>query len=287
MALLREAPLRIAIALTAWLHVNDRLIGHLLTRQIRSAKGVSAEGRSMFDGKLLRRASVSPICCRIALCFMVRVALGADTSISDQPVTSSNADLMHVRCVAAAERAGRELGCFITGSTVLGKLPDEPLYWYLDTYTTREAAEKAKGKYSTVVESYAKIWLFTINNLHWNASGGQRVARVGPLPLVGASSYTAIYMEATFIPGMRSAVHRHSGPEAWYVLTGEQCLETPGHRMIVRAGESGIVPEGPPMMLVGTGTSKRQALVLVLHDSSKSMTSLAPDWKPEELCSEK
>jgi hypothetical protein len=40
------------------------------------------------------------------------------------------------------------------------------------------------------------------------------------------------------------------------------------------------------MMLVGTGTAKRQALVLVLHDSSKPMTSLAPDWKPAELCSE-
>jgi hypothetical protein len=29
------------------------------------------------------------------------------------------------------------------------------------------------------------------------------------LPLVGASSYTALYMNATFVPGMHSAVHRH------------------------------------------------------------------------------
>ncbi len=240
----------------------------------------------MYDSKLLRRASVAAHWVCIALCFVVGVAQEAETSIGDQPATSSNADPMQVRCIPAAERAGRELGCFITDTRVLGELPDEPLYWYLDTYSTREAAEKAKGKYSTVVESYAKIWLFTISNQNWKASGGQRVARVGPLPLVGASSYTALYMEATFIPGMHSTAHRHPGPEAWYVLTGEQCLETPGHRMIVRAGESGIVPEGPPMMLVGTGTSKRRALVLVLHDSSKSMTSLAPDWKPAELCSE-
>jgi quercetin dioxygenase-like cupin family protein len=85
----------------------------------------------------------------------------------------------------------------------------------------------------------------------WKGNGGQRVARVGPLPLAVSSSYTALYMEATFIPGMHSTAHRHPGPEAWYVLTGEQCLETPGHRVIVRSGESGIVPEGPPMMLVG------------------------------------
>jgi quercetin dioxygenase-like cupin family protein len=239
----------------------------------------------MFVRKLPRRASVSPKWCCVALYVMARIAFGAATPSSDQHATLSEADPMQVRCIPAAERAGRELGCFIADATVLGKLPDEPLYWYLDTYATREAAEKDKGKYSTIVESYAKIWLFTISNQNWKASGGQRVARVGPLPLLSASSYTAHYMEATFIPGMRSVAHRHPGPEAWYVLTGEQCLETPGHRMIVRAGESAIVPEGPPMMLVGTGTSKRQALVLVLHDSYKPMTSLAPDWKPAELCS--
>jgi quercetin dioxygenase-like cupin family protein len=240
----------------------------------------------MYITELLSRASAAPNWSCFAFCLIVGVALGAETPNNDQPVTSSSADPMQVRCIPAAERAGRELGCFINDSTVLGKLPDEPLYWYLDTYETRDAAEKAKGKYSTIVESYSKIWLFTISNQNWKASGGQRVARVGPLPHGGASSYTAQYMEATFIPGMRSVVHRHPGAEAWYVLTGEQCLETPGHRMIVRAGESGIVPEGPPMMLVGTGTSKRQALVLVLHHSSKSTMNLAPDWKPGELCSE-
>jgi quercetin dioxygenase-like cupin family protein len=241
----------------------------------------------MFDRKLLlRRANVSHNWCCIALFFIAGIAVGAENSVSDRPATPSNADPRQVRCIPAAERAGRELGCFITDTTVLGKLPDEPQYWYLDTYATREAAEKAKGKHSTVVESYAKIWVFTISGQNWKASGGQRVARLGPLPLVGANSYTAQYMDATFVPGMRSSVHRHSGPEAWYVLTGEQCLETPGHRTIVRAGESGIVPEGPPMILVGTGTAKRHALVLVLHDSSKPMTSLAPDWKPAELCSE-
>jgi|SRR5580658_583790 quercetin dioxygenase-like cupin family protein len=240
----------------------------------------------MLDNNLLRRASLAPNWYCLALCVIVGVALGAENPTKDQLATSSSADPMQVRCIPAAERADRELGCFINASTVLGKLPDGPLYWYLDTYATREAAEKAKGKYSTVVESYAKIWLFTISSQNLEANGGQRVARVGPLPLVNAGSYTALYMEATFIPGMRSAVHRHPGPEAWYVLTGEQCLETPGHRMIVRAGESGIVPEGAPMMLVGTGTSKRRALVLVLHDSSKPMTSFASDWKPADLCSE-
>jgi quercetin dioxygenase-like cupin family protein len=241
----------------------------------------------MCTTKLLRRASVAPSWGCLALCVVVGVALGAGTPINEQPAASSTADPLQVSCIPATEQAGRELGCYIVDSTVLGNLPDEPLYWYLDTYAKRDAAEKAKGKYGSVVESYAKIWLFTIGNQNWKASGGHRIARVGPLPLANARSYTARYMEATFVPGMHSMAHRHSGPEAWYVLTGEQCLETPGHRMIVRAGESGIVPEGAPMMLVGTGTSKRRALVLVLHDSSNSMTTPALDWKPAGLCSER
>jgi quercetin dioxygenase-like cupin family protein len=91
-------------------------------------------------------------------------------------------------------------------------------------------------------------------------------------------------MEATFMPGMKSSAHRHPGPEAWYVLTGEQCLETPGKAAIVRAGESGIVPEGPPMILWGTGKAERRALVLILHDTSKPMTLPASDWKSEGRC---
>jgi hypothetical protein len=68
------------------------------------------------------------------------------------------------------------------------------------------------------------------------------------------------------------------------VLAGEQCLETPGQRQIVRAGESGIVPEGPPMVLTGIGASERRSLVVILHDAAKPMSVPAPDWKPEGLC---
>ena len=211
-------------------------------------------------------------------------ARAAEPPMHSEATAPTAADPSLVRCVPATKRSGRGLGCFIIDSAVLGELPAGPLYWYIDTYGTHEAAEHAKGKYSRVVESYGKVWLFTIGDRAWKSSGGQHIARVGPLPLRGAPSYAVDYMEATFVPGMHSIAHRHPGPEAWYVLSGEQCLETPGHRMIVRAGESGIVPEGPPMMLFGTGTSERRSLVLVLHDASKPMSFIAPDWKPAGLC---
>ena len=131
-------------------------------------------------------------------------------------------------CVPVSERAGRELGCFITATNVLSKPPDGPLYWHLDAYPTHAEADAAKGLSGTVVESYGKVWLFTIAQSSWRAIGGEHVAEIGPLPVGTPTKLTAVYMEATFMPGMQSVVHRHSGPEAWYLLSGEQCLETPG-----------------------------------------------------------
>ncbi len=189
-----------------------------------------------------------------------------------------------VHCMPVAERAGQKLGCFVTGSAALGELPKTPLYWHLYEYPSRAAADGAKGKQGSVVESYGKVWLFSIAEASWSAKGGKAVARVGPLPLSHGGSYTATYMEATFMPGMKSHVHRHAGPEAWYVLEGEQCLETPDHKQVVRAGESGIVPQGPPMMLVGVGKGVRRALVLILHDSAQPSTIPAADWEPTGSC---
>ena len=48
-------------------------------------------------------------------------------------------------CLPVAERAGRAFGCFITARQELGRLPsDTALYWHLDTFPTRAAAERAR-----------------------------------------------------------------------------------------------------------------------------------------------
>jgi len=36
--------------------------------------------------------------------------------------------------------------------------------------------------------------------------------------------------------------------------------------------------------LTATGKEKRQALVLILHDSTKPATTFVSDWKPKGLC---
>lgn len=188
-------------------------------------------------------------------------------------------------CVPVAERAGRAFGCFITAREELGRLPATRLYWHLDTYATRTAAERARGSRSTVVESLGKIWLFTIAPADWRARAGRHVARIGPLPRVAADSVAAVYMEGVFKPGMNTMVHRHPGVEAWYTLEGAMCLETPEGKLTQRAGEAGVMVRGSvPMMLTGTGSGPRRSVVLILQDATKPRSTPATDWTPRGLC---
>ena len=91
-------------------------------------------------------------------------------------------------------------------------------------------------------------------------------------------------MEAVFSPGMRTRVHRHSGPEAWYVLSGGQCLETPEGIIVARAGESAVVGAGPPMVLSTVGQETRRAVLLVLHDAAQPWSTADNGWGPRGAC---
>jgi quercetin dioxygenase-like cupin family protein len=189
-----------------------------------------------------------------------------------------------VSCIPVAERAGREFGCFIIATRGIGHLAPGRAFWHLSSFSTRSQAELARGTQGAVVESLGRVWLLAIADSAWRPAGGTRVAEIGPLPVTPDVAYTAQYMEAVFRPGMKSLVHRHSGPEAWYTLAGETCLETPGGTMIGVPGRPVIVPAGPPMELTATGTEVRRALVLILHDSEQPATSPARDWSPKGLC---
>jgi hypothetical protein len=126
-----------------------------------------------------------------------------------------------------------------------------PCFWHLDVYPTRAAAETAKGPRGTVIESLGKVWLFTIAEANWQPAAGVRITKIGPLPVAPNLEYTAVYLEGIFDPGMMAPIHRHSGPEAFYTLTGDTCLETPDGVLTGRVdGHAIVVPGGPPMLLV-------------------------------------
>jgi quercetin dioxygenase-like cupin family protein len=189
-------------------------------------------------------------------------------------------------CKPIAERTS-ELGCYIIATHSVGSLTTEQTFWHLDTFGTSAAATAAKRETGVVVESLGKVWLLTIEKAGWRPTGGERVSEIGPIPVVLGQKYTAQYMEAIFAPGMTAPTHTHPGPEAWYTLAGETCLETPQGKQIGRAGGPAvIIPAGPPMHLTATGTETRKAIVLILHDASKPATTAAHDhsWKPKGLC---
>jgi hypothetical protein len=146
-------------------------------------------------------------------------------------------------------------------------------------------ASKHQGGRSIALESLGQAWLFTIGPRRWRAQAGRVRAVIGPLPLVPATSFAAVYMEGVFTPGMASVVHRHPGVEAWYTLEGAQCLETPKGKLVQRAGGPGVlVPGGQPMQLTGIGAGLRRSLVLILQDSAQARSTPAHDWQPRGLC---
>jgi quercetin dioxygenase-like cupin family protein len=190
------------------------------------------------------------------------------------------------RCeVPVSERKG-DIGCYVAEIKPLGQLPDIPLFWHLYVFPNRAAAEATKAPRYSIVEAFGKIWLFSIAPNDWHSSTGERVAVVGPLPHSIDKSYTARYLEAVIPPGERTPIHTHAGPEAWYLLAGAECLETPEGISVAHAGDSAVVREGLPMILSSVGNETRNVFALVLHDSTQPWTMVmrGDQWKPTGRC---
>src|SRR5436305_1040733 len=64
-------------------------------------------------------------------------------------------------CRPVSERAS-EVGCWVLADEPIGELAQAKVFWHLTTYATRAEAETAKSAHGIVVESFGKIWLFTI-----------------------------------------------------------------------------------------------------------------------------
>ena len=187
-------------------------------------------------------------------------------------------------CNVPASQRGEDNGCYLSAIQTLGALPADARFWHIYNYPTRAAAEAVKAPRGTVVEAFGKVWLYAIAASTWKPAGGQRIDVVGPLPIAAGTNYTARYMEAVFPANMGTPVHVHSGAEAWYVVSGAQCLETPDGFTVLRAGKSGFVQAGPPMRLSSVGAGTRRSVLLVLHDTTQPWMTNTGEWKPKGLC---
>jgi quercetin dioxygenase-like cupin family protein len=231
-------------------------------------------------------------CCAIFTSIILISSLAAlsHTQANTQPSAQTNTKLPTIgNCKPVTERTA-EKGCWVLADQPVGRLETAQVFWHLDAYATRADAEKAKEPRGTVVEALGKVWLMTIEaadkeNDRRPNERGERVAEIGPLPVIAGEQYTALFMESISTPGATSPAHTHPGPEAWYTAAGETCMETPAGKLLGRAGAPGIiVPGATPMQLTVTGTEQRRAITLILHASSKPPSTEIHDWTPKGLC---
>ena len=167
----------------------------------------------------------------------------------------------------------------------IGKLASGAVWWRLYTYPDMAAARRDQPPGGTIATAFGDVWLFTIGARGPLLPHGRHVADVGPIPVEAGDAYVAEYLRSTFSPGMTAPVHVHSGPEAFYAISGDTCLETPDGMQTGRGpGNSLMIRAGPPMLLMAPGPEPRRGFALILHDGGLPPTTLVHDWKPAGLC---
>ncbi|HEU5239006.1 MAG TPA: cupin domain-containing protein [Pyrinomonadaceae bacterium] len=229
---------------------------------------------------------------RLYLCAVLAVALHLmTTSVSVAQAQATGKDAHDHRLFPCLEDGlkSNEFGCQLLGKLQVSQFPDEPLFWHLSKFQTREAGEAAKSGTDLVVEAEGKFWLFSFGPKNSAPKQGEPVASVGPLELTSnklplAKSYEVVAYLAVMPPKTYTRVHTHPGPEAWYILAGEQCLETPGGVIKARTGEGAMAPPATPMQLTNNGSSVRRALFIVIHDAAQPWSIPTEEWKPSGAC---
>ena len=191
-----------------------------------------------------------------------------------------------VACIESPTQGKRPLStdCAILLQKKFSSLPPGPLVWRFENFSRVEAAQAASTPASVVVETAGKVWLLTLATKGGRTKGGTLVAETELLPSIPPGpSYEIVVAEADLGPDANVMTHKHSGPETWYLLSGEQCLELPDRAVRARVGETMSAPAETPMKLNIVGPGKRDALFLVIHDSSKPFNTFL-DWNPKGLC---
>ena len=87
-------------------------------------------------------------------------------------------------------------------------------------------------------------------------------------------------------PGTTTPIHTHSGPEVFYIVSGEQCLETPKLGKHLGAKQSYVLPTGVIHRGRVIGSDVRRALALILHDAAHPASHDLEDPPPLVSCGE-
>jgi quercetin dioxygenase-like cupin family protein len=188
------------------------------------------------------------------------------------------------KCVENSPERRGEFGCSYIENKPLPETLKEPLYWHIDKFDSGEHARAAVGSAGVAFQAHGTWWLFTIESAVDNHHGGEHVTQVELPALPSAKKYAMLVYSAYIPPGLTSRVHHHSGPEAFYVVEGEQCLETEARAYPMHKGDTLVIPTGVTMQLVATGSIPRRSFAVVVYDASQAPTTRMENGPPLVPC---
>ena len=184
-------------------------------------------------------------------------------------------------CTAPAADNVEKRGCYLSAVIGLSGAPNS-LFWHIHEFAdlADAAKEAARHRWATAVVAHKRAWLYVLGGRDEAVEGGTRKAVVGPLRMP-PGELQGRFMEAIFPPGMRTRVHAHAGPEAFYVVEGEQCMESPSVRRKLKPGSTYIIDGGPHVQAAPKG---RRNLVLILAPTNAPWSVPRDDWTPSNFC---
>ena len=189
-----------------------------------------------------------------------------------------------VKCTENSPERRGEVGCTILASRpFVGPLP-KSVYWHIDRFDSLDEAVAKAGPNGVATAAHGGFWLMTVEGKTNDHHGGRHVDWVGPLRLPTADRYTMRVQSSLLVSGTSTPVHTHSGPEVFYIVSGEQCLETQkvGHRL--RAGKVFIMPTDTVHRGRVQKAGMRRALALILHDAGRPASTDLSDPPPLTAC---
>lgn len=224
------------------------------------------------------------ILCLLVLCSCTSDQVSNSQSSTRPELQGAEQNKPGVKCSEdSPERRGEE-GCTILANRSLSGSLAKPVYWHIDRFDSLEAATRAAGPDGVAAEAHGSVWLMTVEAQIGDHNGGQHVSWIGPLTLPRAESYTMRVQSSLLLPGAATPVHTHSGPEVFYILEGEQCLETQevGHRL--GTGQTFVLPGDVIHRGRVTVPDRRRALALIVYDAARPASSDLSDPPPLVPC---
>jgi quercetin dioxygenase-like cupin family protein len=185
-------------------------------------------------------------------------------------------------CTALASGHGNEAGCYLLAEMSVENAPKH-LYWHIVEFADLPSAETEarKHRWSKVVSAHDRMWLYVIGTRAEPVRSGKARAVVGPMDVPPVGTVSVRFLTSTFPPGMRTRVHSHPGSEAFYVIEGEQCVETPTVRHRITAGHSYIVQSGIHVQAAARG---RKSLVALILRPGVTWSEPETSWTPSQYC---